>query len=183
MYVTEHYQAEISVPEYLNQFVDVETFLHFCQECPNYGNAWSCPPYDFDVIAYWNRYQNLKLFATKIIFDEKSTARTYQKEELNALTHDVFFKEKKALSDQLFSLEKQNPGSISLSAGSCQQCKSCTRSQGLPCRHPDTMRYSLESLGGNVGLTVWKLFGIRLEWMEEGRLPHHFVLISGLLTP
>lgn len=45
------------------------------------------------------------------------------------------------------------------------------------------MRYSIESLGGNVGLTIEKLMGIHLEWMEEGRLPHHFVLVSGLLLP
>ena len=45
------------------------------------------------------------------------------------------------------------------------------------------MRYSIESLGGNVGLTIEKLMGIQLEWMEEGKLPHHFVLVCGLLIP
>ena len=43
------------------------------------------------------------------------------------------------------------------------------------------MRYSIESIGGNVGLTLGKLMGIELEWMEEGRLPHYFVLVCGLL--
>ena len=43
------------------------------------------------------------------------------------------------------------------------------------------MRYSIESLGGNVGLTVSKLMGIELEWMEEGKIPSYFVLAGGLL--
>ena len=51
----------------------------------------------------------------------------------------------------------------------------------FPCRYPETMRYSIESLGGNVGLTIEKLMGLKLEWMEEGRLPHHFILVCGLL--
>ena len=45
------------------------------------------------------------------------------------------------------------------------------------------MRYSVEALGGNVGLTVQKLLGIQLEWMEEGKLPSYFVLVGGLLMP
>ena len=45
------------------------------------------------------------------------------------------------------------------------------------------MRYSVESLGGNVGLTVQKLLHLHLEWIEENRLPHHFILVNGLLLP
>ena len=84
----------------------------------------------------------------------------------------------------LMEEEKKHPGSISLSAGSCQLCKNgCAKPLGQPCRFPDQMRYSIESLGGNVGLTIEKLMGIQLEWMEEGKLPHHFVLVCGLLIP
>ena len=43
------------------------------------------------------------------------------------------------------------------------------------------MRYSIESLGGNVGLTVSKLMGIELEWVTEGKVPSYFVLVGGLL--
>ena len=78
--------------------------------------------------------------------------------------------------------EKKYPGSISLSAGSCSRCKGgCTRPQGKPCRFPDEIRYSIESLGGNVGMTIEKLMGLELEWMEEGKLPSHFILVNGLL--
>lgn len=90
---------------------------------------------------------------------------------------------KKRLSLELFKEEEKYPGSISLSAGSCTKCTVCSRETGEPCLYPDKMRYSIESLGGNVGLTIEKLMGLRLEWMEEGRLPHHFVLVCGLLLP
>lgn len=43
------------------------------------------------------------------------------------------------------------------------------------------MRYSIESIGGNVGLTVSKLLGIQLEWLKEGQVPEYFVLVGGLL--
>ena len=80
------------------------------------------------------------------------------------------------------ALEKEYPGSISLSAGSCSLCKDgCTRAVREPCRYPEMMRYSIESLGGDVGRTVSKLMGYELEWIEEGKLPSYFVLVGGLL--
>ena len=45
------------------------------------------------------------------------------------------------------------------------------------------MRYSIESLGGNVGKTASKLLGVELMWMEEKKLPAYFVLVNGLLLP
>ena len=123
-YTVEQYHASIPVSEYLDKYVDVETFLNACKACHNYGKVWSCPSYE------------------------------------------------------------SHPGSISLSAGSCHRCKNgCTRTQEKPCRFPEKMRYSIESLGGNVGLTIEKLMGIKLEWIEEGKLSHHFVLVCGLLIP
>ena len=87
------------------------------------------------------------------------------------------------MSRELFELEKEFPGSVSLSAGSCGMCRGggCTRPEGKPCRFPEKMRFSIESLGGNVGLTVSRLMGIELEWMEEGKMPSYFVLVGGLM--
>lgn len=184
MYTIEKYEASIAVSEYVENYVDVPTFLEACKACPNYDKVWSCPAYDFDVIAYWKRYQTLRLRVSKIVFDEVARAKTYTQEELNTFLEEVRLTEKEKLSQQLLELEKEIPGSISLSAGSCHRCKNgCSKQNGEPCRFPEKMRYSIESLGGNVGLTIEKLMGIKLEWMEEGRLPHHFVLVCGLLVP
>lgn len=184
MYTISRHSAEISVPEFIEKFVDVDTFLEACKACANYGKVWSCPPYDFDVIEYWNRYKTFRVVASKIAFDEETTSKTYTQSEIETILTDVLFSEKERLSDELYALEKEFPGSISLSAGCCQRCKNgCQKALGHPCIAPEKLRYSIESLGGNVGLTIEKLIGIKLEWIEEGRLPNHFVLVSGLLIP
>ncbi len=182
MYTVTRHEASVSVTDYIEGYVDVPVFLKACQACPNYNKVWSCPPYDFDVLSYWRQYKTLRLLASKITFDEEVLTKEYTKKEADAVINKVLSPEKKKLSDELFLLENKYPGSVSLSAGSCALCSNgCAKKDGLPCRYPETMRYSIESLGGNVGLTIEKLMGLKLEWMEEGRLPHHFVLVCGLL--
>ncbi len=193
----ERFEKEISVAEYLEGYVAVEEFLECCRACPNYEKVWSCPPYDFDVMEYWNRGTTLRVLARKIYLDGVSGQA-----EAAALLESV----KEDMSRELYQLEEANPGSVSLSAGSCSLCREafggmvdgaeewgapaesgqgrgCTRLSGQPCRYPEKMRYSIESLGGNVGLTCRKLMGIQLEWIEEGKLPSFFVLCAGLLLP
>lgn len=184
MYTISRHEATVNVSDYFEKFVDIPTFLAACQACPNYGKKWSCPPYDFDVEAYWKRFSTLQLLASKITFSEEMLAKTYTREEQRAVLENVLAPEKQSLSAEMMARETEYPGSISLSAGSCSTCeKGCSRSLGKPCRFPQTMRHSIESLGGNVGLTIEKLMGLHLEWMEEGKLPHHFVLVCGLLVP
>lgn len=182
MYTTKRYEATIPVSDYLEGYVDVDTFLECCRACPNYDGKWSCPSYDFDVIEYWKKYQTLDLTAVKIIFDGEYAGKEFPEEEIQRITDVSVMEMKRELSKELLLREEEVPGSVSLSAGSCILCKDgCSRKEGKPCRFPDKMRYSIESLGGNVGLTISKLMGIELEWIEAGKLPHHFVLVCGLL--
>lgn len=182
-YETKRYQAVISVEDYLKDYVDVPVFLECCKQCGNYGRLWSCPPYDFDVEEYWRRYKNLLILGTKISFTEETLQKELDAEAEELLLARVLGREKNALAEQLFSMEQKKPGSISLSAGSCSLCAAdgCRRLQSEPCVYSEQMRYSIESLGGNVGKTVSDLLGIRLQWITEGRLPDYFVLVSGLL--
>ena len=78
---------------------------------------------------------------------------------------------------------KNTPEASAFPLEAAQNVRSVPVKKGEPCLFPDKMRYSIESLGGNVGLTIEKLMGLHLEWMEEGHLPHHFVLVCGLLLP
>jgi len=191
IYTTERYEAIVSVDHYLDKYVDVDTFLQACKACPNYEKIWSCPTYDFDVIEYWKKYKTLELTAIKIIFDEAVAGKKLTKEEQEEITKNSIWEVKAQLAEELYEREKAVPGSISLSAGSCTLCKGagahaegfCSRLKGEPCRHPDKMRYSIESLGGNVGTTLSELMEIELEWIQEGRMPSYFVLVSGLLRP
>ncbi len=195
IYTTERYEAIVSVDHYLDKYVDVDTFLQACKACPNYEKIWSCPTYDFDVIEYWKKYKTLELTAIKIIFDEAVAGKKLTKEEQEEITKNSIWEVKAQLAEELYEREKAVPGSISLSAGSCTLCKGsgthsagsssfegfCSRLKGEPCRYPDKMRYSIESLGGNVGTTLSELMEIELEWIQEGRMPSYFVLVSGLL--
>ena len=87
------------------------------------------------------------------------------------------------LLEQLVSLEKIYPGSNALIPGSCIACGygNCARKIGKPCRHPEKMHHSLESLGADLGKTTSDLFGIELQWIVDGELPDYFAEVGGLL--
>ena len=171
MYTTESCTTSIAVSDYKKRYIDIPTFTEYCKACPNYDRLWSCPSYTFDVEAFWNQFQTLDLFAVKIIYNDNYAGKQFSEHKIADIMRQSLNVEKARMSQALFRLEEKFPGSVSLSAGSCS----------LPCRYPDKLRYSIESLGGNVGLTLSQCMGIDLEWMEEGRLPHYFVLVSGLL--
>lgn len=181
-YTTEQLSNKITVQEYLKDYVDVPKFLACCQACPDFGKKWSCPPYDFNVMDYWNKFKYLYVIGTRIIIPKEETMCIHSKETISVfLKHDLG-SEKKKLSDVMHRLEDQYPGSKSLAAGNCDYCKECLRLKGKPCCKPDQMRYSIESLGGDVGRTTKDLLGWELKWMTEGKLPEHFILVNGLLT-
>jgi len=174
MYTLERFEKEISVPLYLEHYVNVEEFLEYCKACPNYEKVWSCPAYTFNPEDYWKEYSSLLVVAYKINFE----AGTDEKKSM-----EIMAEVKDKITEELFAMEEEHAGSVSLSAGSCSVCGkgNCTRTEGKPCRYPEKMRYSIESIGGNVGKTVSKLLGIELEWIEEGKMPSYFVLCGGLL--
>lgn len=170
----ETYEKTIGVPAYIEGYVNVEEFLECCKVCGNYNRKWSCPSYDFDPVEdYWKKFSNFYVVGKKMILAEE------EKENWENLMEEV----KGQLTEELFEKEKQYPGSRSLSAGSCHICgtDNCSKVAGEPCRFPDKMRYSVESLGGNVGLTASRLLGIELQWIEEGQVPDYFTLVGGLL--
>ncbi|MFV0517487.1 MAG: DUF2284 domain-containing protein [Aminipila sp.] len=196
MYRVENLIAEIDVKKYIEDYVSVEQFLQACKECKNYEKKWSCPPYDFDVLDYWKQFNSLLILGEKIIFDKEIISKEYSQEELENIMYKVLSVEKQKLAEKLYGMEKGYKGSISLSAGSCSLCgdgmmntECCNRSncknngKGAKenCVNFDKMRYSIESLGGNVGKTCTKLLGEELAWCEENKLPTHFILVSGLL--
>lgn len=194
MYKTEMLSAELDINKYIQEYVNIDEFLECCKKCGNYEKKWSCPPYDFDVLDYWKKFKSIYVLGEKISFNQEERLMHYEKEEIEEFMSDVLLKEKEKLTEELYKLEKQYDGSISLSAGSCSLCGdgimdsgnctrlSCNKSTAKEsCIHFDKMRYSIESLGGNVGKTCSKLLGIELEWMEENKLPSYFVLVCGLL--
>lgn len=176
MYTLQRFEKNISVEDYIKTYVNVGEFLEYCKECRNYGRVWSCPPYDFEPEKYWNEFAEFTVIGYKIDF-----GKGFSQDRSLEIMAEV----KRKLTEELFELENAFEGSVSLSAGSCSICveknQMCTRPQNEPCRYPDKMRFSIESLGGNVGKTVHDLLGIPLCWIEEGKVPPYFVLAGGLL--
>ena len=182
----ENFQADILIEEYLRECVDVPTFLEFCKECSNYGRLWCCPPYTFDVEKdYWDKYRTIRIMGRKLYLPKELTGRSYTQNEEWKITEEFLIPYKAQLEEEILLEEKKNPGSVSLSSGACLHCEraECARLADKPCRFPNKMRYSIESLGGNVGKTVTKYLHQELQWVEEGKLPEYFMLIYGLLIP
>lgn len=182
-YKIKQLSGKIQIKEYLEACVNTEEFLEYCKTCSNYGKVWSCPPYDFSVEQYWKNYKTLLLYGKKIIFSREMLEREYTQQEVDKVLREILVREKEKMTEELYRMENENEGSVSLSAGSCTRCckEGCTREQGDKCRHINDLRYSIESLGGNVGLTIRKYLREELLWMEENKLPEYFILIGGLL--
>ena len=68
MYTCTTLERTVPLNEFIRDLVDVPRFLGCCQDCPHYGQVWSCPPYDFDPMALWRRYDAIHLYARKLIF-------------------------------------------------------------------------------------------------------------------
>jgi len=181
MYRLEEYKNMTTIENYLKNYVDVEDFLIFCKACGCYGQVWSCPPYDFDPEEYWKKYRYIYIIGTKMTFDPNAADNEIGKEETMRYIKREYHKIKDTLSEKMRQLERKYPGGVSLSAGNCNICEICTRPTGEACRCPDELRYSIESLGGNVIKTAEELLGFGLIW-SGGDLPEYLTLVNGFLT-
>ncbi len=165
-------EAVVPLDEYVKTCVDVPKFLAFCAACPNYEKRWSCPPFVFDPMDIWKRFDRLRLVAS-VLFPAPGAS---VEEAVQALAA-----EKTLLMHELLAAEIAYPGSLSLSAGSCYLCEECTKGNGTPCCRPEEMRYSIEALGGDVGKSAERYLGKPLLWIKDGVLPEYLSLVAGLL--
>lgn len=182
MYHTEIYIKPSTIEELKNNFLDIEKFEGFCKQCRNYGKLWSCPPYNFSIEKYVDRYKYVYIIGVKIVFDEDTLSSINTKEKISNYTTETLHFMKNKIMNEMLKLEKLYPNSTSLSAGGCNLCENCSKLKNVQCVHPDLMRYSLESLGFDVGGVSSKLLNFELKWATETRLPDYFSLIAGIMT-
>lgn len=182
-YVTRLESNEITVGDFLEKYVDVEKFINFCYSCENYNNHWSCPPFDFDSIELWKSYKLLKLYGIKINLDEELINREYNQNELSDIYKNILINERQKFDPFLLNLESNMANSLALTAGNCIECgfKSCSRRENKACLHPDKMRHSIESLGGDVSKISEDLLKLEIKWIKDGKLPEYLTLVGGLL--
>lgn len=172
-YSIEKYSVDIKVNEYIARFRDEKRFIELCKTCPNYGNSWACPPFDFDTEGFLRKYKFANLKATKII----PALNNIKLENTQMLIRPERIKIERELSE----MEKKYGGRGFSCIGTCLHCEDgkCTRSCNKPCLHPDKVRPSLEAFGFDLELTLKELFGLELKWGNNGYLPEHLILVSG----
>ncbi len=169
----ENFTANIRVDEYMARFRDENRFIEMCKKCPNYGNSWGCPPFDFDTTEFLRKYRYAHLMATKLTLPQEDIP--------SGQSQEIIRPERLRIERELLGMEQQYGGRAFAYIGKCLHCKdaACTRRCNKPCLHPDKVRPSLEAFGFDIGKTLSELFGIKLLWGKDGKLPEYLVLVSG----
>jgi predicted metal-binding protein len=170
--------ADVDVEEFIENYVDIERFMGLCEECENYGKNWNCPPFDFDVMEVWNSFNKLKIIAFKLDFSDEELNMEYSEKELEFILKRLE-RMKVKLMNEIYALEDEN--SLGLFLGNCNLCMKCTREFGMPCKMPFKMRYSIESLGGNVDQLIEDIFGFKILYAKDNRLPEYLIFVGGVL--
>ena len=173
-YTVETFSVDIPVEDYMARFRDVARFMKPCQECGNYGRSWGCPPFDFDTDEFLRSYRYAHIIAKKIT----PLSQEISIDEAQALIRP----ERVKTENELLVMERIWGGRSFSFVGQCLYCgdRDCRRECGLPCLHPDKVRPSLEAFGFDIEKTLRELFGLKLLWGENGRLPEYIVLVSAL---
>lgn len=179
-----HVTATIPLEDYVRDYRDKERFMGYCKQCGQYGKRWSCPPYDFDVDAYIAGYQQVMILGTKITFDEAYRHSFATAKERNEASNEAMEAAIKLMDECHRQLEKEYPGSLSFTGAKCFLCapEPCARLKNEPCRHPEQMRHSLESVGFDISKTASQLLGMELKWATGIELPEYLVLVTALFV-
>lgn len=181
-YKTENLYAECDMEQFIARYVDVPRFLECCKLCPNYDKKWSCPNFTFNQLKYWKQYNHIKLYGTKILLDTAMRGMKYEGDAYYYIT-SIIAAEKGKLMQQIWQMEREIWQSKGLFAGDCQLCARCAKIDGKPCRWPKLMRYSIESIGGNVQAITEELLGTKILWVgKDKEIPPYFTLVTALLT-
>lgn len=171
IYQTELREVTLPMAEYIRNCRDAERVQGYCRSCRNYGRHWGCPPYDRDIAAELAQYDIATLVCLKITFADKQ------------LTLEEAFRllqpERLRLEELVRSRESGGGRAFGL-AGMCPYCKeSCARVAGLPCRHPELVRSSLEAYGFDVVRTAELLFNLPIRWSSDGKVPEYLTFVVG----
>lgn len=171
----------LTVSRWLREYCRPETFVPLCKECPEYGRNWSCPPGVPAVEEIAGKYRFAQVIGLKVLYDEwvrrEAAVSPGREEELRQSTYGTA---KKKMLYALLALEQEIPGSRTIMAGRCELCARCAREEGMPCRHPDELRYSYSGLGFDLGRISEELLEMPLLW-QSGGLPEYNVAVATFL--
>ncbi|MDE6270645.1 MAG: DUF2284 domain-containing protein [Muribaculaceae bacterium] len=172
-YSAERRSADISLADYIDGYRDAARFLALCRECPAFGRTWVCPPLEFDADALLARFSTVHIVGTKITPAEAGLPLS--------CAEQLIAPERLRLEADLLKLERAVGGLAAVGIGRCRLCpQGCTRPQGLPCRHPERVRRSLEAYGFDLGRTASQLLGLEMLWGADGCLPPYLLIVGAV---
>ncbi len=150
--------------------VEKDLFENMCKDgCPNYNKKYSCPPCSLKFDAK-KKYLFVVLLRMNL---EQLNEIEYMKLKIgNAVL-------KPRVERIMRGLEEKFGGKF-FSTGSCRLCKKCGKAIGEKCRHPEKMRFSLESLGVDCNKLVEDVFGFELLWYKNNEAPEYTSVVCAL---
>jgi predicted metal-binding protein len=171
--------------EFIDEYFELEKIRSFCKEdCRNYNKLWSCPEYSFDELTFLRQYKYMLVIGSKYYFSDEE--REQHKNDPQEYCIDVLWRGRCMMQKKLlaFEAETKDYNTMTLIPGSCPLCEEknipCTRPENKPCRYPDEMRYSLESMGFYASRISQYDLGIELKWSVDD-LPEYMVMLSGIM--
>ena len=162
----------------LTRFTDIKGTLKACEQCPRYGNSWSCPPDVPNIYKYTWKYSEAVLVCVKAEYPKELCSGDFS--AVYPQREKYYDGIRRKLQLALLEAEKKYPGTYSVST--CLICDKCARSEGLPCRHPDLMRYSMTTLGFDFSKLMKEYFNIELSWSGE-KLSSYDYIVAALFLP
>ncbi len=145
-------------------------------KCPNYETSWSCPPaspYLKEKLSDFKEYY--------LIYTQHDITSCVQKEKekhpnrsIQRIKNRIYWKiyARRDLDDEiskfLNNYKKRYKEKFMLWGGTCRYCmkngfSECSFIEGIPCRFPEKIQYSMEAIGIDIMNTVNGL-DINLEW-------------------
>ncbi|MBC3886808.1 hypothetical protein GH810_00560 [Acetobacterium paludosum] len=172
--------------EYLmEEYFDREKTLGYCKECPNFSKYWSCPTYTFDEAIFLKQFKYMHIIGRQFEVPRDDIRNIRDPQEINDYCTEKLEAIKVMTWKTLLEIEDEVEGALGLVSGNCPICEiqkmPCARKSNQPCRNPNLMRYSLESLGFNVASLVKYEVGMTLEWPANCRLPKVLTSVSAIL--
>ena len=173
--------AVTDAQEYVKRFRDRERFVALCRECPMFGRQYGCPPFDADPAGgclSGGTFTTYLDVIEPVVSDGAESLPLSLAEPVMAHVRDM-------AEPELLRLERASGGRAFVGVGRCTRCGSlpCARLAGEPCRHPESVRPSLEAVGFDVEAIARELFGVRLMWSADGRMPARLHLVTALWRP
>lgn len=143
-------------------YADVRNTRSSCEKCPRYNNSWSCPPCTPDITKYAGKFRFAYVIAVRVGYPEELCDNDADRSQIISERTEYYDMQRRRIQTMLLGLEEKHPGSYSVST--CLICEKCARSEGLPCRHPDRMRYSMTTLGLDFTRLLKEEFHEELTW-------------------